>query len=244
MKLEISEKDKKLLVFLTMFVIIVCIGYWGIYPVIKSIGEIKNNIEDEEYTRDMNELKVAQLPVYEMDNEQLEADIVTAKSNYYKMMTNDEIDKYFTELVMGYGLLSYDLTISNTGKVADLSPYQYSQKAKEEQAAAEAAAITASLEGTDETEDGEDSGDSTSSILDDVSTSIGIYSVKVTMRLGGEEDKLVKFIDDMSISDQKLRVCSYSWSGERNVEYDEDGDYSVSLDRTLNIVIEIYMCEE
>jgi hypothetical protein len=240
MKFEISEKDKKLLVFLSIFVIVICIGYWGVYPAISGIYQIKSDIEDEENTKTMNEFKVAQLPIYEADNAQLEEDILSAKNNYYSMMTNDQIDKYFTELVMDYGLISYDLTINNSGNVADLSPYQYSKKAAEEEEAAAQAAIAATLEGTDD----EDADTSSSISFDDVSGSVGIYSVQVNLRLGGEEEKLEKFIDDMSTSDQKLRVCSYSWSGERSVEYDEEGNYSVELDKTLNISIEIYMCEE
>ena len=35
MKLEMTQKDKNLLIMLSIFVIVVCIGYWGIYPVVK-----------------------------------------------------------------------------------------------------------------------------------------------------------------------------------------------------------------
>ena len=31
MKLEMTQKDKNLLIMLSIFVIVVCIGYWGIY---------------------------------------------------------------------------------------------------------------------------------------------------------------------------------------------------------------------
>jgi hypothetical protein len=254
MKFEISQKDKNLLVFLSMFIIIVCISYWGIYPTVTSIGEIESNIEDEEDEQTANVMKITQLPLFETDNQKLEEKIKEAKSGYYEMMTNDEIDKYFTELVMNYNLLSYDLEIGDS-TVTNVDPYTYSQKAEDEAKAQAQANIVLpgsltttsedeELEEIDEAEASLESGSTEESSDEDVAASVGIYTVTVDMRLGGEEEDLLRFIDDMSTSSQKLRVCSYSWTGERNVVYDDDGNYSVNLNRSLNISIEIYMCEE
>ena len=44
MKFEITERDKKLLVMLSIFVIVVCIGYWGIYPVMKEKKKLGKEI--------------------------------------------------------------------------------------------------------------------------------------------------------------------------------------------------------
>lgn len=261
MKFEISQKDKNLLVFLSIFVIVVCIGYWGVYPAIVSIGETENRIDDEENTKNSNELKISQLPLYEADNEKLEQDILDAKACYYPMMSNDEIDKYFTELVLNdYNLLSYALDIGESQAV-DLGAYVYSEKGIAEEAELEQATVSAT-DSTDSTETTE-AADSTeasgsgelsaedaaqaaaaSAFGDSDGSSVGIYSVAVNMRLGGTDEQLMKFIDDMSTSDKKMRVTNYSWSGDRSVEYDEDGNYSVDISRVLNITIEIYMCEE
>jgi hypothetical protein len=259
MKFEISQKDKNLLVFLSVFVIVVCIGYWGVYPAITSISETENSIEDEENTKEINEYKVSQLPLYETDNAKLEEDILDAKGNYYPIMSNDEVDMYFTELVLNdYNLLSYDLSIGNK-ELTDLEPYMYSEKAIA-QSEAEALAAAGGTVATDETDETAETTQSTdesgtlsaedataaavASMSEDVNAAVGIYSVKVSMKLGGTNEDLMKFIDDMSTSDKKMRVVRYSWSGERSVEYDEDGNYSVDLSRTLEITIEMYMCEE
>jgi hypothetical protein len=253
MKFEISEKDKKLLVFLSVFVILICFGYWGIYPTAKSISELNNDIEDAENERTVNEFKITQLPLYETENEKLEEDILTAKGDYYPMMTNDEIDKYFTGLALNeYNLLAYNLTIGDSIKTS-LSPYQYSQKAIDESEEAKRASV---LEAEDEAAEGTDEESVTSSGSDttddeliaaeteEAEASVGIYSVTVNLKLGGSDEQLVKFIDDMSDSSEKQRVTDYSWVGERNAVYDEDGNYSVESSSTLNITIEIYMCEE
>jgi hypothetical protein len=256
MKFEISQKDKKLLVFLSIFVIVVCIGYWGVYPVITDIDEIENSIDDEESTKLSNELKVSQLSMYETENEKLEQDIVDAKACYYPMMSSDEIDKYFTELVLNdYNLLSYALVIGKS-ELVDLEPYVYSEKAAAEaqKKTEDAANSTSSTESTNNTDSSTSSGSSELSAGDALQTTleygdtdgttVGIYSVTVDMKLGGTDEQLMKFVDDMSTSDQKIRVTGYSWSGDRNVEYDEDGNYTVDISRILNISIEIYMCEE
>ena len=44
MKLEMTQKDKNLLIMLSIFVIVVCIGYWGIYPVVKGIVNTNKEI--------------------------------------------------------------------------------------------------------------------------------------------------------------------------------------------------------
>jgi hypothetical protein len=253
MKFDISEKDKKLLVFLSVFVILICFGYWGIYPMAKSIGRLNNDIEDAENEKTLNEFKITQLPLYETENEKLEDDILTAKGDYYPMMTNDEIDKYFTELTLNeYNLLAYNLTIGDSTSTS-LSPYQYSQKAIDESEAQERAAILEAEDEASEETDTESEVSTDPDTMDDellaaekkeAEASIGIYSVTVNLKLGGSDEQLVKFIDDMSDSSEKQRVTDYSWVGERNAVYDEDGNYSVESSSTLNITIEIYMCEE
>ena len=106
MKFEMTERDKKLLIFLSVFVIVVCIGYWGVYPVIKDINSIKEKTQAEKDLKEMNEMKVAQLPMIEAENEKMNDEITTARNGYYEIMTSNEIDKHFTNLVLTSGLYS------------------------------------------------------------------------------------------------------------------------------------------
>ena len=54
MQMQMTEKDKKLIVFLAIFVILVAGGYWGIYPVVSNIFSVQEQIEDEKALQDMN----------------------------------------------------------------------------------------------------------------------------------------------------------------------------------------------
>ena len=72
MQMQMTEKDKKLIVFLAIFVILVAGGYWGIYPVVSNISSVQEQIEDEKALQDMNMVKIAQAPLLVADNEQVE----------------------------------------------------------------------------------------------------------------------------------------------------------------------------
>lgn len=249
--MELTQRDKKLLVFLSIFVIVVCIGYWGIYPIIKDMNEIKVQIDEEEITKQFNEMKIAQVPIFEKDNEDMEQSILDSREKFYPIMTSSEVDKYFTNLVLGYKLYSYDLNINMPEAESDLAPYTYSEKAtmleaeeemieQEEMTATEKTEAQAdaalSQLGSDEEQD-------FSSYIEDAGT--GIYAVRVTMKLGGDEADELRLINDLSKTDQKLRICNYSWSRERNVVYAEDGiDYEIEMRSVLTITFEIFMCEE
>ncbi|MBR1816885.1 MAG: hypothetical protein IJ763_09320 [Lachnospiraceae bacterium] len=245
MKVEMTERDKKLLVFLSIFVIVVCIGYWGIYPIVKDIGEINTKIQEEEDLRDMNELKVSQLPLIEGETAEKEEKIAEVKTTYYEMMDSSEVDKYFTNMVLDFGLYSYDLSINMPTDTTSLEPYQYSKKAlgmTDEDYADEDTSAEDLLNVDDEYDEDlfED--------MDNLSTT-GIYTVGVTMKLGGTEKDLIDFIDYLSGIDKKLRVVNYSWSEERSIRYgsdseDELGDFEIVTNKTISISLEIYMCEE
>ena len=126
MKLEMTQKDKNLLIMLSIFVIVVCIGYWGIYPVVKGIVNTNKEIATQKETQEENELKLTQVPMMEADNERFSNEIQGVRESFFPMMESAEIDKYFTELVLGYNLSAYDLAIQMPQEETALEPYVYS----------------------------------------------------------------------------------------------------------------------
>lgn len=246
MKMTLTEKDKKLLVMLSIFVIVVCIGYWGILPVLKKTKKLSTEIETAKDLQTANETKLAWLPSLEKDNEDLEAQIVEARKAYFPLMTNSEIDKYFTALVLKYSLYSYDLTIDAVCKEVALEPYAYSVRAMEAEAEGEVivddntgeADEMVEITETDETDFAEPIA------FADEEMGTGIYSSNITMKLGGEEKDLLKLIDDLS-ADSKLRVVSFQWSNDTNIVLDEENDnYETVTNMILTLSLEIYMYEE
>lgn len=247
MKLELSmkESDKKLLVFLGVFVVVVCFGYWGIRPNVKKIYEMKDDMADYEAIQMMNEMKLAELPLLQIDNDNLEENIVSVRSNYFPMMSSDAVDRYFTNMALDYQLNAYDLTITMPEESCSLSPYQYSKKA------------TSPSEDEEDLYDEEDEAAATGTSVEDMEVSgelsdedeentidTGIYAVTVSMRLGGDQADLTRLVHDLSNSEQKLRIRNYSYSSQQQILSGVDGLYNVLENRVLDITIDIYMCEE
>lgn len=114
---------------LSIFVIVVCIGYWGIYPVVKGIVNTNKEIATQKETQEENELKLTQVPMMEADNERFSNEIQGVRESFFPMMESAEIDKYFTELVLGYNLSAYDLAIQMPQEETALEPYVYSKRA-------------------------------------------------------------------------------------------------------------------
>lgn len=221
MQMQMTEKDKKLIVFLAIFVIVVAGGYWGLYPIISKISSINSDIDEAMATRDMNEIKVAQVLMLEEENEEMESDIKISREQFFPVMTSSQVDKYITGLILDYKLTAYDLSIDMPKEEAEVEPYIYSEKA-----VAEDEAATEDAENTYET------------------VPTGIYEVSVTMRVGGDRKNIQQLIDDLSGVTGKIHLTSFSWGEERSVDFDEDGAYEVKTNVTMTISLNLYMCEE
>lgn len=240
MQTKMTERDKKILLALIIVVIIFLFGYYGIRNLIISTRELNEQIEEEQVLYDENELKLMDLPMQEMVNKTLEESILDARKPFYPMMSSDEVDNLLTNRALSYGLYAYDMSISIDDDPCELKPYQYSQKAingvKEEKPKKEQSAKDMLDEDSDTDE---------IEFETDYSKTTGIYTASVSMRLGGDEEKLRKFVDELSQVDQKLRITSYKWTTDRSMVYNESGTaYEVVIEKKLNVNIELYMCEE
>lgn len=214
MKTEMTARDRKLLIFLAVFVIVVGVSYWGIRPLIKSIKSIDSEIAIAEEEKEVIDYKVMQLPWMEADQEMLEEELEKSRVGYYEVMSSDEVDKYLTGVMLDHGLYSYDLNFSIENEDSTLAPYSYSRKAQ-----------------MDDDEADEDSERATT----------GIRRVSASMRVGGTDEQIQKLIDDLSVPNQKLLLKSYEWEYEKGVVYNNDGTYEIVESRYLKINLELFM---
>ncbi len=266
MQTEMTERDKRLIVALSIFVIVVAIAYWGIRPALKDIKAINKDIEEQQEIEKINEKKLSMLTLYQAMQEEYLAEVDTKTEQFYPMMNSDEIDKLFTLEVLKRGFSSYDLAIAIDDMPVDMEPYMYSELA----AAIETGESTDTYENVseesllpgadkkeDESEDENEDNDSGESedaselLPENVNTDI--YSATVTMRLGGDKKALENYIDDLYKTDKKLLVNSYAWSedvtidaadAERALYVEEDGGVNVNVETVLDISVTIYMYKE
>lgn len=249
MKIELTERDKKLLTFMGVFVIVVVIGYYFIIPQLKKTGEYQDEIDEQEIIKNVNESKIMQLPVVEVNNEELEKLILGAKDNYYPMMDSEQIDRLVTNTVIEkYGLVSFDLSIGERS-LAGLSPYIYSDNAltgesDARERALNAAAPVISEDGMIMFADVMEDGSSGSSEDYSSSEATGIYMVPIQMRLSGNKDNIARLLDDLALSEKKLRLVDYSTEVEQIIIPHEDGTQEIYTTDSLNVSVELYMCAD
>ena len=239
MKVELTQRDKKLLTFLGVFVIIVCIGYWGILPQIKAANDYEDEIAEEEVLSEYYQQKINQLMVVQKNNSELESLISGAKENYYPVMDSDAIDNLITNKVIDdYKLMAYDLFIGDR-KAAGLSPYVYSNKNITGQSDAKKRALAAAAPVVSE-----DGMLLFGEVVGADTATTGIYVVPVQLRLGGDKKNIVQLLDDLAYSPKKLRLVSYSVGTEETIIPHDDGTEEVLYKDILDLNVELYMCAD
>lgn len=248
MKMELTQRDKRLLIFLAIFVTVVGLGYWGIYPSIKAIKSIDNEIALQQQIKAVNETKLSMLPIIIKDNEDLETEIAKIRGEFFGIMSSDEIDKLMTGMAISYSLHADSLDIQIPDKMSERGPYQYSDKyvnpqnyedEEEEPLVSVQTQVAAVEEYAEEgPEEEEEEAEEENKVL------TGIYDVHLRMRLTGDEARLQRFIDDVSEYGNKLQVSSYNWVETSSVNVNAEGQYVVDTSKVLVIELDMYMCEE
>ena len=132
MKTQMTERDKKLLVGMFIFVIIVAIGYWGIIPQIKAYNKLATKIDKEEVTKSVNEQKVSNLIFVESMCEEYEETMAENKAKFYDMMSEAEIDFLLTTRAVQHDLEAYSLSIDIPSSPSDRNAYIYSELYKQQ----------------------------------------------------------------------------------------------------------------
>jgi len=245
MKMEMTKRDKQLLLFLGVFVILVGFGYWGIRPQVKAINELNLDIEAAKDLKSLNEMKISMNPMVKADNEALEKKVLSVRENFYPMMKSDEIDKHFTEMALGYGLSVYSLNISRDDEEVESKPYQYSEKFENEELNAEEGYVEEEGTTTDiESIDNYAETGYTDFYEDEVKPSTGIYVATVSMKLEGEREDLERLVDDLSLEKKNHLLRSYDWSEGNRMVMAADGNYEALDEIFLDITVDIYQAKE
>lgn len=245
MKMEITPRDRNLLIFLAVFVIVVGFGYWGIRPLIKSIGETRLEIEEQQDLKQVNDMKISMLPMLLGENKQLEEDMLTVREHFYPMMEADEIDRHFTGMALDYRLNVYSLDIYVADSEVESEPYKYSEKREEEGLHTEEGYVEEEGTTTDiESVDTYAETGYTDLYEDEVKPATGIYTATVDMRLEGAREDLQRLLDDLSGSDENHLLKSYNWSQSSSMAKNEKGDYIVDEKVFLDLELDIYEARE
>ena len=261
MKNSLTNRDKRLLLFMFLFVVIVGIGYWGIYPQIKAFVKLESKIDNEEVKKNINEQKVANLVFVESQKEEYEENIAKNKNKFFDMMSEADIDLLLTGKAIKHKLESFNLNIDIAESPSDRKAYRYSelylQQLEWESYNAVTDSQTSSVEddiaelsnGTKKKDKKKADEEEEEVVLDETVDIFGnidrvgvnqdIYAARVTMTLGGDRKDLEAFLQEIMDSEEEILITSFAWSKYR---FQKEKDYATNpdnLDGSDNEIIEM-----
>ena len=247
MKNSLTNNDKRLLLIMFLFVIIVGIGYWGIYPQIKAFYNLGNEIDNEEIKKSVNEQKVANLAFVEAQCKEYEEGMAENKQKFFDILSEADIDLLLTGKAISHKLESFDLNIEIPEEPSDRKAYRYSELYNEQIIRENERKYESIPSDTTETEieelygkksgkdeNGEDS-EPISEVVDvfgntdDIGINNDIYAARVIMTLGGERSDLEDFLKELMESDKEILITSFSW-GKYRVQQLKNGELSEDED--------------
>lgn len=121
-----TEKDRRLLIFLAVFLLIAGFGWFLIRPAINAIGDLNTSIAYAETTKKQNEYSISRIPELQQQLSDAAAQLKTDSSDFYGQMESQKIDSLLTLEALSSGFQQSDLrelTISSPTDYAVILPY-------------------------------------------------------------------------------------------------------------------------
>jgi hypothetical protein len=237
MTANMTDKDKKLLIFLAFFAVIAIFGFLIIKPLVKKNAECLVKISELEAQKTEFERKKKELPILRTKNTDNQKKIAELKSGFEDMMQSQELENLLTDKAVSAGLMPSDLAIEMPDAPLKLEVYKNSSIAlaaeptteettyvRKSEAAADAVTEAA---GTDEEKSSKKKGSEIGE-----QTLVSAANIKMTMK--GNLDTLKAVVDEYSNNTPAIRVTGVSWKNSKN----DENEYSVELS------LEINMCEK
>ena len=125
MKITLTPRDKKLLVGLAVFLLIVGVGFGILYPMKKAEKRLSEELKTEKAIMDENQRKINELDIMKLDREQAGARLSSLSEDYFPVMTSMEAENMMTRLALDKGVIMKDIDINmpETGEYANLPDY-------------------------------------------------------------------------------------------------------------------------
>lgn len=251
MTTKLTKRDKALLYFLAIFLIITGFTALLIIPSWNRSDELSTNLEEAQSTRDRMDASIAMIPQYttELEEKQKQRDQLIA--DLYPVMENQAVDKMITNLILDYGLDAKDFIISVDPQMRQIVPYSLSTMGLKAMTSAQGQAEEIISQGTSanaESElDGTSSGDAAlaegaatadGSSSSGTGTAMEIYTSDVSVKAVGSREKLQSLLDYIINEEPSIRITGYNFANEAGTfETGENAGMS-----TLTITMELYMC--
>ncbi|MCP1110965.1 type II secretion system protein M [Ohessyouella blattaphilus] len=210
----LTQRDKKLLVFLACFVLIVVFGWFLAKPLLDKGMEKGDQISEAQAEKEMLETKLMQYPVMDKKVADSEEQVSQYEEKFYGMLKSQGVDKLITEKALSAGLKIERMEI--TMPTEPLLLENYLPKGEE----ADGSEVPA-----DETEDVDDDADAAVD-AEEEATAKSIYKATAKLSVSGTRDQYWNLINDINGS-QKLMLVKEM---QMPAKTEDGGSMSLSVD--------------
>ena len=186
MNMTVTESDKKLLSFLTAFLILLILVIFVLRPLIERNSDLKQQItaaRDQEVGTDLGASLSEDAGRTE---EETKAQLDGTLQRYYQTLQSQDAEKMMTTLLLNHRMKIRNLTVTMPEQKSNLKWYQYSEKAAEKQMEAQ------------ETEA--------------VAGDFGIYAVRVSGNAEGRRTDMLSLLTDISDNYPAISISAVEWA--------------------------------
>ena len=90
---KLTQRDKKLLVFLAVFVMVIGLGAGVIYPLAAKSQELQEKLTEASLEQAERQQKITALPAMEKNKKKAEENLAQARQEFYEITPSMGIDK-------------------------------------------------------------------------------------------------------------------------------------------------------
>lgn len=197
MKLEITERDEKLLTFLGLFLVAVVMGWFLIRPLCGRISATRAALQELESRITEKEEQASLYTAAQQQLGQAERTCEELARNFHPMLSSDEIDELVTGRAAGSQIRVDSLEIHMPDEAYTSTPYVASGRYRD------MAAQGAESGGQDK-----DSGEKGGAVSG--TQTPGVFVAEVQVTVSGPGDRLREFLNGWADSDPAVRVVAFS----------------------------------
>lgn len=149
----VTERDKKLLCILGIFIIVIAFIMFLIKPAIDQSTDLKAEIATQQTIKNQIQYKIAKIPQFEQDYADQSESFAKQASEYYAVLENYDVDKLLTEMALVHGFSKedlYSLNMSFPTNYLTMRPYLGTASEEQNLTGVYEASVTFQLQGSRE----------------------------------------------------------------------------------------------
>lgn len=230
--MKLTERDKKLLLALAYFVIIVGFGAFVFRPLISHYMDLGDQVAILSAQKEEMDARIKEAKGLEQKKQEKMDLFLISTQDLYPMLESQEVDKEITGIVLSCGMQALNLSIAMPEEPVSLMPYPYAEEA-------EVPGETAMSELTEEAAEAGDETEAEEITTPEEDNQGYIYAPIVTLTASGTEGQIENLIDTLTGDYPAIRLRGYS----RQIQDSRQAEELAAGTEILSVELELYMCD-